>query len=129
MKNKISLLLCMALVQVAFVFGQEKTVTGQATAADNEMSLPGVNVLVKETNRGTMTDMDGNYSINADENTVLVFSSVGFKSKEVQVGNQSVINVFLEEDLESLDEVVVTAFGIEQEKKSLGYAVQEIDSE
>lgn len=73
--------------------------------------------------------MDGNYSISVADGATLVFSSLGFGSREVTVGNQSVINVALSEDTESLDEVVVTSFGIERQKRALGYAMQEVSSE
>lgn len=129
MKNKITFLLILAVIQVTGVFAQELTVTGQVTSAEDGMPLLGVNVLVKGTNQGTVTDFEGNYSIDVDGTDVLVFSSVGFESKEIEVGDQTIINVTLDPDLESLDEVVVTSFGIEQEKKSLGYSVQEISSE
>lgn len=128
MKSKIMFLALVAIFLSAPLFAQEKTVTGQVSAEDG-MSLPGVNVLVKGTNQGTVTDMDGNYSISVTTDATLVFSSLGFSTREVRVGDQSVIDVTLAEDLEALDEVVVTSFGIERETKALGYAVQEIDAE
>lgn len=91
--------------------------------------LPGVTVLILGTERGTSTDFDGNYSINASNGDELQFSYIGMLSKTVQVGTQRTINVVLIEDAESLDEVVVTAFGIEQKQKSLGYSVSEINTE
>jgi TonB-linked SusC/RagA family outer membrane protein len=84
---------------------------------------------LKGTNQGTVTDMDGRYSITVSANATLVFSSLGFATREVPIGNQSVINIACVEDLEGLDEVVVTALGITREKKSLGYATQEVDGE
>ncbi len=112
------------------LWGQNKTVTGTVTGAGDGMPLPGVTVLVKGTNQGTSTDFDGNYSIkNVKEGTVLQFSYVGFTTKEVKVkggGNSLSINVLLKESAEALEEVVVTALGIKREKKSLGYALQEV---
>ena len=119
----------MALFQITAMVAQEKTVTGAVTSSGDGMTLPGVNVIIKGTNQGTVTDMDGKYSINVSETATLLFSSVGFASKEVVVGNQTQINISLQEDLESLDEVVVTALGISREKKSLGYATQEVDGD
>ena len=108
----------------------QTSVSGQVTDADENSTLPGVNVLVKGTTLGTVTDIDGNYQISApDGEATLVFSSVGYASQEVPVGNQTTVNVALEPDVQSLEEVVVTSFGIEREKKALGYAVQEIQSE
>lgn len=110
------------------IFAQNKTVSGTITDGDG-VPLPGVNVLVKGTANGTSTDFDGNYSINVDEKATLVFSFLGYTSKEIVVGSQSTINVTLEESLESLGEVVVTALGIKREKKALSYAIQEVSSE
>ncbi|HSM64055.1 MAG TPA: SusC/RagA family TonB-linked outer membrane protein [Gillisia sp.] len=129
MRNKFTILVFMALFQVSAIFAQQRNVTGQVTSTEDGMTLLGVNVIVKGTNQGTVTDMDGNYSIFVQEGTTLVFSSLGFATREVQVGEQSVINVALVEDLESLDEVVVTSFGIERKTKALGYAVQEVNAE
>ncbi len=129
MKNKIILLVLLALFQISAISAQQRTVTGQVTTSGEGMTLPGVNVIVKGTNQGTVTDMDGNYSISVSESATLVFSSLGFATQEVRVGTQSVINIALVEDLEGLDEVVVTALGITREKKSLGYATQEVDGE
>jgi TonB-linked SusC/RagA family outer membrane protein len=87
-------------------------------------------VLVKGTSTGTVTDIDGNYQISVPgDASTLVFSSVGYTAQEVSVGNRTTVNVALEPDVQSLEEVVVTSFGIEREKKALGYAVQEIQSE
>src|SRR5690606_33201057 len=129
MKNKIFLLVFLTFFQLHAIYGQERTVTGQVTTAAEGMTLPGVNVIVKGTNQGTVTDMDGNYSITVQQGATLEFSSLGFATREVLVGTQSVINVSMVEDLEGLDEVVVTALGITREKKSLGYATQEVDGE
>ncbi|RKN77897.1 SusC/RagA family TonB-linked outer membrane protein [Ulvibacterium marinum] len=91
--------------------------------------LPGVNILVQGTISGTQTDFDGNFSIEANEGDVLIFSYLGMKTKQVTVGTSITINVILEEDAATLDEVVVTALGISREKKGLGYAVQELQGD
>ena len=78
---------------------QEKTVTGKVTAAD-EGGLPGVNVLVKGTSQGTVTDLEGMYSLKVpEEDAILVFSSVGYVSVEVEVGNQTVIDLLMTADV------------------------------
>lgn len=107
-------------------FGQ--TITGNVTD-QADAPLPGVTIIVSGTNKGTTTDFDGNYSISASSGDVLQFSYIGMQSKEVTVGSSNLINVTLQEDSEQLDEVIVTAFGISQDKKSLGYAAQNIDAE
>lgn len=107
-------------------FGQ--TITGTVSDVSGT-PLPGVTIVVGGTNIGTTTDFDGNYSISASNGQVLRFSYLGMQPKEVTVGSQSVINVVLEEDSTQLDEVVVTAFGVEQKQKSLGYSVTKVNTE
>lgn len=112
-------LLILALLNFS-AFAQDRRVTGQVTDASNS-GIPGVTVLVKGTQSGTNTDGSGNYSVNvpASGNT-LVFSFVGFKSQEVSIGNQSVINVSLAEDVSALEEVVVTGYTSEKKKDIIG---------
>lgn len=86
-----------------------RTITGTVTAEDN-LGLPGVNVMVKNSRTGTQTDFDGNYTIEAEKGDVLVFSYIGFKTKEVTVKGQKIINVILKEDSAQLEEVVVTGY-------------------
>ncbi|MDT0685010.1 SusC/RagA family TonB-linked outer membrane protein [Autumnicola psychrophila] len=108
---------------------QQTTVTGQVTD-ENGVPVLGVTVFIEGTSTGTTTDFDGNYSIEVpDENSILVFTSIGFSRKEVTVGNQSVIDISLEPDVTSLNEVVVTGLGIKRESKKLGYAVTSVDPE
>ncbi|MCC9136760.1 SusC/RagA family TonB-linked outer membrane protein [Pontibacter silvestris] len=109
-------------------WAQTVTVTGQVTSAADNTPLPGVGVVVKGTTRGTFTDVSGQYTIQASEGSTLVFRFIGYTTKEMPVGSSSTINVALQEDARSLEEVVVTAFGIEQEKRALGYSVQELQS-
>jgi TonB-linked SusC/RagA family outer membrane protein len=105
------------------VLQQQRTVSG--TVTDNSgQPLPGVTVVLKGTTKGTVTNADGNYSLsNIPEDATLVFSFVGMQAQEVEVGSQTIINIQLLTDVKSLDEVVVTAFGIERERRSLGYSV------
>jgi TonB-linked SusC/RagA family outer membrane protein len=111
-----------------FTFAQERKITG--TVSDHAgIPLPGVSVLVKGTQSGAQTDFDGKYSIKAAANQVLVFTYVGMKTQEV-AASSSVINVKLADaDAQELESVVVTAFGIKREKKSLGYATTTLKSE
>ena len=104
------------------------TVKGKVTSSSDNNTLPGVNIEVKGTSKGTITDLDGNYSLNFDDNNaILVFSFIGFASREIAVDGQSVIDVELAESAVELGEVVVTALGISREEKSLGYSVEKID--
>lgn len=110
------------------VYGQSQTIEGTVTD-ENGVPLPGVTVLVKGTSTGVQTDFDGNYVIEAAQNDVLVFSFVGMKTVEYTVGSSNTVDVVMETDTAQLEEVVVTALGITREKKSLGYASQQIDGE
>ena len=102
---------------------QAMTVTGKVTSLDDNETLPGVNVIVLGTERGTVTDINGSYSIEVPSSTaVLVFSSVGYVTEQVEVANRSIINIELAPDVLSLSEVVVTALGIEKDSRTLGYA-------
>ncbi|WP_084647712.1 SusC/RagA family TonB-linked outer membrane protein [Gelidibacter mesophilus] len=127
MSNKTRLLGVIFMCLSTLLYAQN-TVTG-TVVDDNGMTLPGVNVIVKGTSNGTSTDIDGNYSIDAAETDILVFSYIGFKSLEVKIDQRSVINITLLEDSQSLDEVVVTAQGIKKSKKALGYAIAKLDPE
>lgn len=106
-------------------YAQEKTISG-IVSDNSDLPIPGVNILVQGTTSGTQTDFDGKFSINAKSGDVLVFSYVGLKTQRVTVGTTNLINVTMLEDASVLDEVVVTALGIKREKKSLGYATQEV---
>ncbi|MFD1015618.1 SusC/RagA family TonB-linked outer membrane protein [Winogradskyella rapida] len=129
MKTKFSRILTLLLAFVVQVtFAQERTVSGTVTDPSG-LPLPGVNIVVKGTSNGTQSDFDGNYSISVNTGDVLVFSYVGLKPEEITVGTSNVINATLTEDTAALDEVVITALGIKREKKSLGYATQEVDGE
>ena len=109
---------------------QDMTITGRVVSEEDNEGLPGVNVVIKGSSTGTVTDVNGNYSINVpSRESTLVFSSVGYNSVEVLVGNQSVINLTLSPNIMALQEVVVTALGIEKDSKTLGYATSSVASE
>ncbi|MCF8272422.1 MAG: SusC/RagA family TonB-linked outer membrane protein [Flavobacteriaceae bacterium] len=115
----------------SFQNGQaQTTVKGTITDGSSGIPLSGANIIVKGTSNGVTSDFDGNYSINvSDQNATLVFSYVGYTTKEVSVNNQSTINVSLAEDASQLDEVVVTALGIKKSTKALGYSLTEVKGE
>lgn len=116
-------------VSIGTIDLQDLEISGTVTDA-NGTALPGASILEKGTGNGTTSDFDGNYTITvSDNNAVLVFSYIGFTPKEMPVGNQSTINTTLAESSEALDEVVVTALGIERDRKTLGYATAKVDSE
>lgn len=103
-------------------FAQETTITGTVLDSSNE-PLIGVTVKVVGGKHGTMTDIDGAYSIQADSKSVLQFSIVGFESKTITVGNQKVINVTLSENVQQLDELVVIGYGTVRKKDLTGSTV------
>ncbi len=111
------------------VMAQEKSISGTITSASDGAPLPGVSVVVQGTTRGAETDFDGNYTIEASQGEVLVYSFVGMKTQTVTVGSSSTISLALEEDANTLDEVVVTALGIKKTRKSLTYAAQDIKAD
>lgn len=113
------------LFSITTLFAQQ-AVTGKVTDANGP--LPGVTVGVPGTSKGTQTDAEGNYSIQVDQGEKIRFSMVGYLSQELTASG-SRLDVVLKEDAGALDEVVVTAMGIKREKKSLGYAFQEVKSE
>ncbi|WPP48796.1 SusC/RagA family TonB-linked outer membrane protein [Catalinimonas niigatensis] len=108
---------------------QETTVTGKVTSLENAEGIPGVNVLIKGTSQGTITDIEGNYSIDVPSpESVLVFSSIGYVSEEIVVGTQSVIDVSMAPDITSLEEIVVVGYG-EQKRETLTGSVASIEGE
>ena len=127
--KKASLLtVVMWLLTLGLGYAQSITVTGKVND-ENNLPLPGASVKVKGNNSGTIVNASGTFSLTAAPNATLVISFVGYKSKEIKVANQNVINVTLTSDAGALTEVVVTALGIKKEKKRVGYAVQEVKGE
>ena len=110
------------------LLAQTRVISGTVTSSvAGEGTLPAVTVIVKGTAIGASTDADGKYSLSVPSNaTTLVFSFIGMKPQEVAIDGRTVINVTMESELVGLDEVVVTALGISRDKKSLGYATQEV---
>jgi len=109
---------------------QTRTISGKVTGSSDGSGIPGVTVQVQGTTVGTVTDIDGNYTLDVpQEAESLVFKYVGMKTVIVSIGDQSTIFVSMETDAVLMGEVVVTALGISREKKSLGYSVTEVGSE
>ncbi len=130
MKRKFIIAFILLIAFIGNVIGQERTITGTVTSAEDGTSLPGVNIIVKGTAIGTITDLDGNYSITVPADAEeLEFSFVGMLTKTVTIGSANVIDVILEPGVQEVEEVVVTALGISKQKKALGYAVTEVSGE
>ena len=120
--------LCALLLVCTFSVAQT-TITGTVTSAQDGQTLAYVNILADQ-NNGTITNGFGDYSIIiSNETEHLTFSFIGYKTQQIAINNQTVINVVLEEDTSNLDEVVITALGLERDTKELGYVVQSLKSE
>ncbi|MFW5821812.1 MAG: SusC/RagA family TonB-linked outer membrane protein [Tangfeifania sp.] len=125
-KVLLTLTMCFALIASAFA---QQTVTGTVTDEDGA-GIPGVTVIEKGTSNGTVTNVDGDYTIEvASDNAVLNFSFVGLTTVEETVNGRSEVNVTLTEDAIGIDEVVVTALGIKRETKKLGYSMTEVEGQ
>jgi len=119
MKNQILLF----ILAVSFQVSAQNTISGVVTDASNT-PIPGANILVKETSKGTQTNFDGQYSLTAYQGQTLVFSYIGFKTKEVKIGFSKTINVQLEEDVQMLEEVVTIGYGVQTRRTSAPSAAQ-----
>lgn len=116
-----------ALLITSYARAQSQTISGRITATDKS-ALPGVSVIVKGTTNGTTTDAEGRFSIAVQDtqNSILVFSFIGYATQEHPIGSRTDIQIEMQEDVRQLNEVVVTALGISQEKRALGYSIQEV---
>ncbi|WP_224998352.1 TonB-dependent receptor [Cesiribacter sp. SM1] len=124
MRGLMAMLVILLMSSQVFGQGGNLTVSGKVTSTLDGEPLPGVNVRVKNTTTGTVTDFDGNYRLQGlTPSSVLVFSFIGYNNEEVTVGNQTTINVSLAEDIESLSEVVVVGYGTQREEAVTGSVV------
>ena len=114
MKTLMIFLIALALMASGKIATEERTISGTVTSADDGSPLPGVNVLLKGTTKGTVTDGQGFYSINVPpQSGTLVFSFIGFQTKEVAIGKNPIINVSLQSEIQTLSEVVVTGYALQ----------------
>lgn len=118
------LLLSMLLFSLLTAWGQSRDIKGKVVSATDNEPLVGVSVLVKGTTRGTVTDINGAYSLSVNSNSVLVISYLGYLTAEIPVGDKSVVNVSLKEDLKGLDEVVVVGYGTVKKSDLTGAVVR-----
>jgi len=123
----------MMLLMVALLFAgaqtlsAQRTITGTVISADDNMTVPGASVSIRGTTIGTMTDMDGRFSINVPADaTHLVFSFMGMETQEVEIGGRSTVDVRMTSGALGLDEVVVSALGIQRSERSLGFATSNV---
>ena len=130
MKKILLMSLVLILTLMHGAQAQTRTVSGRVTDKASGEGLPGVTVLLKGTSTGISTNSDGKFSLSVpDSGGTLVFSSVGMSTQEQAIGSSSEVNIALSQDTKQLSEVVVTAFGREQEKKALGFSVSEVKAQ
>ncbi len=129
MKQKLLWSLFLSLFFCLSAYAQQRTVTGTITDNESGEPVPGVSIVIKGTSTGTVSDINGKYQIGVQEGAVLVFQGVGLVQQEVTVGAQSVIDLIMQIDTRQLGEVVITAVGIESDKRTLGYSIQSVKSE
>ena len=128
MMKRLTCILLFLFVGISMVMAQNTKVSGTVTSADDGLPVIGASVVVKGTTLGTVTDMDGKYSIEVPSNAKLLkISYVGMKSQEVTV--KTGLKIVLESDSENLDEVVVTAMGIKRSEKAIGYSATSVGGE
>ena len=126
--RKITLMLAFLLFAgLSFAYAQTKTISGTVTSAKDGSAIPGVTVLVKGTTNGTVTDVNGRYSLQVKSSAkTLVFSFVGMQTQEIPINGRTTINVVMKASTLSLNQVVVTALGISRQKRALGYSVTKV---
>lgn len=120
-----------AVTQAAPEITASQSISGTITSAEDGTALPGINVILKGTTIGTVTDFEGNYTLEipAGIDPVLSISFIGMSTKEIDPGNRKVVDVQMEADVMQLSEVVVTAMGVEREQRSVAYSVQTIETD
>ncbi|GAA0190259.1 TonB-dependent receptor [Fulvivirga kasyanovii] len=120
MKHKLLLFFMVLSISTSVVCAQQQTISGKVTDAGDGLSLPGVNIIESGTNNGTVTDVDGNYSLKVASDATLIFSYVGYTTIEVPVNGRSVINIPMEADVTQLAEVVVVGYGVQTKREVTG---------
>ena len=123
------LLMCFFALFVLSAWAQERLISGKVTSVDDGSGLPGVNVVLKGTTNGTVTDSNGKFSLSASAGSTLIISFIGYATQEIAIGERSTIDVQLASDIKQLAEVVVTALGIEKAPRELGFAITGVKSE
>lgn len=122
-RKKLLSLTAMLLLVSTFLHAQERTVTGRITSSLDGAALPGVNVLVKGTTFGTVSDTEGNYSLSVPPDATLVFSFIGLKTQELTSGDKTTVDVQMSEDVNQLEEVVVSGLATSVKRSNLANAV------
>src|SRR6188768_4092372 len=118
LKPLIFTLLCLIHIQV---FAQVRVISGKVTAMEDKQALPGVNIIIPGTTKGSTTDFDGNYKVEVSENDkFLAFSFIGYKTQTIDISGKTLLDIVLETDAEVLEEVVVVGYGIQKKTDITG---------
>jgi iron complex outermembrane receptor protein len=124
------LLVLLFLILGGPAFAQTTTIRGKVTSAEDQMGIPGVAILIKGTLKGTVTDIDGNYTLDGvSANDTLKFSFIGYETREIAVGKQTKIDVLMAVESTNLEELVVTALGVKRQQREIGYSTQRIEAD
>lgn len=123
------IILVLLPMQLAWAQDSPITISGKITSADDNQPLPGASIVIKGTTTGTVSDAEGKYSIKAQTGSVLVFSFVGMDSQEIPIAIQTTIDIVLVSNATNLGEVVITALGIERNKREIGYAISDLSGD
>jgi TonB-dependent starch-binding outer membrane protein SusC len=126
MKQKL-LIISLLFFTYLSTLAQSNKIVGKVKDSNDGTGLPSVSITIKGTNKGTVTDLDGNFSIDAGTDQTLIFSLIGYKTFQTEVKNRSTIEISLEEDVNLLEEVVISGYGIETLRKDITGAVSKID--
>ena len=126
MKRILTIILILLSVRA---FSQEIIISGIVTSSEDKMGMPGVAIRVMSNSSGTVTGLDGDYSLTANASDSLEFSFVGFKKMVIGINGRRTIDVVMSPDSQLLEDVVVTALGIKRQKRELGYATEDISGE
>src|SRR5258705_1934230 len=124
------LLMCFSFGFALSVWAQDRVVTDRVSSSEDGSALPGVNVLVKGTTNGTVTDSEGKFSLSIPPSGgSLVFSFIGLSTQEIEIGERSVVDVQLGLDIKQLSEVVVTGVGVATERRKIAIAVASVTAD
>ncbi|UII31628.1 TonB-dependent receptor [Fulvivirga ulvae] len=124
----LSVVLLLLMTMSTGLFAQNDQVVSGKVFSETDEPLPGVSIVIKDSNQGTITDVDGNYSLKASSNDVLVFSFIGYRTQEVPVGTQSVIDISMDVNTQELSEVVVIGYGT-QKKSTITGSISKVENE
>lgn len=113
----------------AFAIAQERSVGGRVSSKEDGQPLPGISIRIEGSTKGTTSDAEGKFVINALPSATLIISGIGYREQRVPIGSRTTLNLMLETDAQNLEEVVVTSFGIQRDRKTLGYGVSEVKAE